>query len=84
MRRGDVKQSLIHSLMVKSGYLHMLLRYALVLKQDTGLVQIKPFFPFSRRENVHITLLRILILNFSADRHCAKKKVLSVYNFSIT
>jgi hypothetical protein len=84
MRRGDVKQSLIHSLMVKSGYLHMLLRYALVLKQDTGLVQIKTFFPFSRRENVHITLPRMLILNFSADGHCAKKMFCLLIILSIT
>ena len=34
--REDIKQVLVHSLMVQAGYLHMLIRYSLVLKQDTG------------------------------------------------
>jgi hypothetical protein len=37
-RRADIKQVLIHSLMVYAGYLHMLLRYSLVLRQDFGWV----------------------------------------------
>jgi len=41
--RQDYKQVLIHSLMVHAGYLHMLLRYSLILKQDTGLVLTLPY-----------------------------------------